>query len=211
MEEKIVLKKVVQKGGRYELTVSTLDEPLVVDAEVIHRYRLVPDIVLTPSQLDQLRAEAELLACDNALSRVLAIREHSVREAELKLQRKGFGPDSVSAVVQKYRRLELLDDARYARRVVETSLKRNPSGRGFLIALLRKKGIARTLAEQTVDTALRNVDEVELATRSLEKRWSGYRQLELERARRKAYNYLSRRGISYQAAKAAFEKLYNQE
>jgi regulatory protein len=211
MEEKIVLQKVVQKGGRYELTVSVLDEPLVVDAEIVHRYRLVPDIVLTPSQLEQLRAAAELLACDNALSRVLAIREHSVREAELKLRRRGFESDVVRAVVQKYRKLELLDDARYARSVVETSLKRNPSGRGFLVALLRKKGIARTLAERTVDTTLRNVDEVELATRSLEKRWSGYSQLELERARRKAYNYLSRRGISYQAAKAAFEKLYNQE
>ena len=35
--------------------------------------------------------------------------------------------------------------------------------------------------------------------------------MELDTARTKAYNYLSRRGISFGAAKAAFEQLYQEE
>ena len=43
------------------------------------------------------------------------------------------------------------------------------------------------------------------------KRWAHLGQFELEVARNKSYNYLSRRGFSYPAARAAFEKLVNRQ
>ena len=211
MDETIRLTKIRQRGGRFELTITTLDSPLVVDEEVIHRFRLVEGIVLTSPQLEQLTKEAELAACDWETARLLGLREHSVGEIEFKLKRKEFSADTVKTIIQKYRQLTLLDDTEYARKVVEMTLRRNPAGRAFLIALLRKKRVGRTVAERTVDMILRETDEVEIAKRSLEKRWGQYRQLELERARTKAYTYLSRRGISYAAARAAFDELYNRK
>ncbi len=207
MDNTVTLKKITRTGANCKLTISELNQPLLVPEEVIHRYRLVENIVLTPSQLDQLRAEAELLACDQKISRLLAGREHSVGEMRLKLRQKGFGDEAIKVSVTKFRRLGLLDDARYARLVAESSMKRNPSGRAFLVSVLQKKHIARSLAESTADTILNGVDEIDLAVTSLRKRWSLFAQLELERARKKAYNYLSRRGVSYAVAKAAFERL----
>lgn len=211
MDEAIRLRKISKRGGKFELSISTFDTPLTVDEEVIHRFRLVEGIVLTASQLEQLTKEAELLACDRETARLLGLREHSVGELEFKLRRREFSDETVKTIIQKYRQLSLLDDTEYARKVIEMTLRRNPAGRPFLIALLRKKRVGRTVAERTVDMILRETDEVEIAKRSLEKRWSQYRQLELERARTKAYTYLSRRGISYEAARAAFDDLYNRK
>jgi regulatory protein len=211
MDEAIRLTTIRQRGGKFELSITTFDTPIIVDEEVVHRFRLVEGIVLTRPQLEQLTREAELVACDRETARLLGLREHSVGELEFKLRRKEFSDDAVKATIQKYRQLSFLDDTQYARKVVEMTLKRNPAGRAFLIALLRKKRVGRLVAERTVDMILRETDEVEIAKRSLEKRWSQYRQLELERARTKAYTYLSRRGISYEAARAAFDELYNRK
>ena len=120
---------------------------------------------------------------------------------------KGFGPEAVRAAVGKFRRNGFLDDTAFARKLAEQTLERSPAGRAYLVAVLRKKRIGRSLAERTVDLVLHDTDEEEIAVRALQKRWSQYRQLELESARRKAYNYLSRRGIGYAAARAAFDKL----
>ncbi len=107
--------------------------------------------------------------------------------------------------------LGYLNDAAYARERVESMLRRNPSGRSHLIGMLRKRMVSRSLAEQVVNTVLVDLDETELAVQSLSRRWNLIKDLELERARKKAYNYLSRRGISFGSAKAAFEQLHKEE
>ena len=50
-----------------------------------------------------------------------------------------------------------------------------------------------------------------LAVVALQKRWRQFSQFEVEEARTKSYNYLSRRGFSYSAAKSAFEQLWQEK
>lgn len=73
------------------------------------------------------------------------------------------------------------------------------------------KLIVRELAEETVNSLYQSEDELGLAVSALSKRWRQYSQFELEEARRKAYNYLSRKGFSYGIAKDAFEQLRQQQ
>lgn len=207
----IRITKLVCTGETYRMEISTLEEPLIVPAEVVFRHALKADIVLTEPQLVQLQAEAELIRCDRSAARMLGIREHTIGELRTKLRRKKFSVEAVDQTIKRYRSRGLLDDAQVANKLVQQSLERNPSGRAFLIAMLQRKQISRALAEQAVELALVSKDEVELAVESLRKRWSTIGQLELERARTKAYTYLSRRGIGYAAARTAFERLYNHQ
>ena len=211
MAPAIRITKLVCTGETYRMEISTLEEPLIVPAEIVFRHALKADIVLTESQLVQLQAEAELIRCDRSAARMLGIREHTIGELKTKLKRKKFSVEAVDQTIKRYRSRGLLDDAHVANKLVQQSLERNPSGRAFLIAMLQRKQISRALAEQAVELALVSKDEVELAVESLRKRWSTIGQLELERARTKAYTYLSRRGIGYAAARTAFERLYNHQ
>ena len=79
---------------------------------------------------------------------------------------------------------------------------------GVVIAYQRKKMINRELAEKTAEMVLGNTDQTVYAVLALEKRFNQFAQLELEEARKKSYNYLSRRGFSYEATKKAFEQLF---
>lgn len=211
MTEQIRIEKITEHGERIRLRLTGLEKPLVVEQAVVHEHRLVEGIVLTESQFTILREAAGKLACGDSAGRMLAIRGHSIGELKAKLSKKGFQVESISQAVRKYKALGFLDDALYARERVESMLRKNPAGRSHLIGMLRKKMVGRTLSEQIVNSVLAGHDETELAVRSLTKRWGMIRDLELERARTKAYNYLSRRGISFGTAKAAFEQLYKEE
>jgi len=209
MSDQFRVNKVKARAGHYRLEISSLAEPIVISRQLLEKYRLKEGLDITPAQLEQLKTEAELEACDREVARLLAMREHSVGEVRTKLVRKKFADCAIKHILTEYQDRQLLDDAHYAQTLVRRIQQRNPAGRAYLIGNLRRKQIGRELAEKTVDFLLDDQDQMELAVRALEKRWSRFSQFDLETARRRAYNYLSRRGIGYQAARAAFEKLYN--
>ncbi|MEW6050637.1 MAG: regulatory protein RecX [Candidatus Zixiibacteriota bacterium] len=211
MSDPIRILQIRQFGVRYWLTISGLEKPIAVGEELVQRYRLKEGIVVTEPQLAQLLAEAELAECDRETARLLAMRDHSIGELKLKLVRKQFSRKSIQEIIKRYESRGLLDDSHYAHNLARRALEKNPSGRTFLVATLVKKHVNRQLAEETADMVLAGTDEVTLAVASLRKRWRTLRQLELETARTRAYTYLGRRGISYEAARAAFEQLYDQE
>jgi regulatory protein len=209
MEDQIRIVRLKAGTGRYYVTLSTRSEPLTVSDELVHRHRLKEGIVLTAPQLGQLEAEAELAECDRTAARLLALREHSVGELKAKLKQRQFKPESIQAIIARFSSRGLLDDAHFAQSVARSLMDRNPSGRGYLVAYLQHKLVSRSIAEETADMLLVDQNETDLAVKSLERRWKTLGQFDLERARTKAYTYLSRRGIGYSAAKAAFDRLWN--
>lgn len=207
MKDTVSISKITPAGGNYRMMLSNRDEPLVVSASLYHRHRLKEGIVLTAAQLDQLMAEVETEACKREVNRLLALREHSSGEIKVKLARKQFPRDLADKIVRRYVKNGLLDDARFAADLARRTLDRKPAGRPYLVAFLRRKQIGRELAGQAVDNLLAEKDETALALAALERKWPRPGEFDVETLRTKAYNYLSRRGFGYAAAKAAVDRL----
>jgi len=178
---------------------------------LIHRFRLVEGVVITPAQLEKLKFESELYSCDNQAARYLALRDYSTGELKTKLYRKKYSNDVIQAVIYKYQKQGIVDDSHYAYKRAQKLIEERPCGKSYLIAHLRRKKIDRDLAEKTADIIFKEQEETELALASLNKRWHLFNQFELEVARKKSYNYLSRRGFGYEAARQAFETTVNRE
>jgi SOS response regulatory protein OraA/RecX len=207
MTEPIRITSLKLAGERCRLTVSTMEEPLILSTAMVHRHRLKEGIVITAPQLAQLLDEAAADECELLIRRMLAFREHSVGEVTEKLRHKGCEDTHIEKAVAKFVRTGLLDDARYADSLIRRLLERKPAGRNVLVAELQAKRIERNLAQRIVDDLLADRSETDLAIAALESRWRAFAQFDVETARQKAYTFLSRRGIGYAAAKAAFETL----
>jgi regulatory protein len=82
--------------------------------------------------------------------RLLAQGAHSVRGLERKLLARGASPDLVTRELERLAAVGLLDDRAYAEAWVRQRLERHPEGTGPLEAGLRRRGVARELAERTV-------------------------------------------------------------
>jgi SOS response regulatory protein OraA/RecX len=209
-ESNIRIVRLVGSGSGYRITLSDNKEPFAIEAILVAKHRLKEGIVITVPQAADLRREASEGECDRETARLLALRPHSIGELRAKLKRKAFSEESVSAIIKKYRTRGLLDDTQVALSLARQSLERKPAGKSYLVALLRRKLIDRDTAEQAVNMILGDRDENEIAYDALARRARvlfSSKQLEVETIRRRAYTYLSRRGIGYAAAKAAFEKL----
>ncbi len=205
------LLQIKRKGSKATLIISTLNESLLVTEESLYQHKLVEGIILTPSQLDILENESQTLKCENEATRLLALREHSIREISFKLKRKKFTREIIEKIIEELKSLGHLDDFRLANNYAEILIKRKPCWRAYICSYLQKKYFDRDLSERVVDMVLSDIDEDEQAELALEKKMHQYVKFELESAHRKAYNYLARRGFGYNAAKNAVEKLMNTE
>ncbi len=207
MVDRIRINEVAIRGDTARIGVEGA-EPMIITAEAAHRRNLRAGVILTAPQFEQLREEARSFACEQAAARMLAGREHSEAELKAKLRRKGFDSGVIKQVVRRYRQMGAVDDARYAHMVGRSLIERKPCGKAYVSAYLQKRGVTRDLAETVAEALLGHHDETERAAAALEQRQRAWSEFELETVRRKAYNYLARRGFGFAAAKRAFEQVF---
>ncbi len=131
----------------------------------------------------------------SAALRLLKFRPRSEAELKGRLAEKGFGDETVQAVVEEMRRTGLVGDARFAR-YAATQAAAKPVGRRLILNRLRGKGIAPEMAEEAVQAATQGKDELERAREAAGRRVAALQGLSRQAAGRRLFGYLSRRGFS---------------
>lgn len=151
---------------------------------------------------------------------LLAVRLRTVDEMRRRLRRKEFGREVVERVVDGLLERGLLDDAEFCRTFLRERLEGRPRGRFALVQELRKRGVARELAEEMVERVMREegVAEDDGAHRAAEA-WlakqpadavdriaGGHDRKTRERLKRRLYGYLERRGFPRGLARRVMEE-----
>ena len=199
--------KVSYKGRLYLLSFSDGFE-IRTTRQVIERLGLAEGTRFTPETYAELKRilqqEWAVYSAESLLSR----RPFSIGLFVRRMKEKGIAEPLIRDIVRDFKGRGLLNDYQYAVDRARLFLSRKPVGRGYLLSWLQNQLIPRDIAEKAVSEILADVDEVEAAVKLLEKKRLTLAKFDLETARRKAYTYLSRRAISYGAAKEAFDRLF---
>lgn len=135
--------------------------------------------------------------------RALERRMQSRRELERKLRQKGIEPAAAAAVLDRLTEVGLVDDLAFARMFVASRQRTRPRGRRALFAELLRKGVAAEVAEGVLDETLEEEDPVEAARRAVASRRRGAAGKGDAGAKRKAEQFLIRRGFSYEVVRRA--------
>lgn len=152
---------------------------------------------------------AHLLALDEraralaAALAFLAYRPRSEREVRDRLRQKGYPPAAIDAAVEKLQGWRYLDDADFARRWVENRETHQPRGRRLLEQELRRKGIDREVARETVDGA-----EIDERAAALELARDRLRRLAGEdpaTVRKRLADFLARRGFGWDVVRPTLD------
>ena len=126
-------------------------------------------------------------------------RERSEQEVREYLLRRDAAPETVDAVVQELTELGFVDDERFARLLVQDKRALNQWGRGRIQKALIQRGIARDLADRTLDAELAlDGGELQLALDVLGRRFPT--PVLTARDRERALGVLLRRGYDYELA-----------
>jgi regulatory protein len=130
--------------------------------------------------------------------RLLARREHGVKELGEKLLRKaGTDPEDVRVVVQELVDRELVSDRRYAEAVARDAIRLQPRARRLLVGELVGRGVPAALAGSAVDGvfAEEEVDDDVLARRLAESYLPRIEGRADDARWRRLAGYLQRRGF----------------
>jgi regulatory protein len=112
------------------------------------------------------------------------------------LARKGFGREVVGSLVEGLKRIDLIDDAKFARYFASQRMSARPVGRRALVASLKARGIAPDVVAQAVERATEGRSEMETARELALGRWSALKGLDQATRVRRLVGFLSRRGFS---------------
>ena len=155
----------------------------------------------------------------NAALHLLGPRRRGVEELRGRLRKKGFSAPEVANCLAWLQERDLLDDLAFSEALARDRVKLSPRSPSALVRELVLKGISRSVAEEAVDRAMveEGASETGLAV-AAGKSWvrkQGRRvwdalllekiSLDRERARRRLYAFLSRRGFRGEAAKMGME------
>lgn len=140
----------------------------------------------------------------------LTLKDRTVAEMQTYLDGKEFGEADVDATIERLLELGLLDDARYARRFVESRMASKPISRRHLRDQLKGHGIADAEIEAAMQT-VEDTDEEANARLIAEKFARQFETLEAQKRRERVLSRLIARGFSYDAARKAYEAALSEE
>ena len=146
---------------------------------------------------------------DKAISyayRLLSLRPRSEKELKARLFRKKIDRVTVGSVMSVLKENKAIDDLKFARLWVESRMRTSPKGDILLRKELREKGVETAL----IDMALSEKKEDEgsvakaLAVQAAER----FEKLPMEKARKKLFDLLVRRGFAFGLVKDIVEEIY---
>lgn len=139
------------------------------------------------------------MTVEELLGRYLSLRPRSEQEVRRYLHQKsrkyGISDEQIEELVQKYKRLGFIDDAKFTESVVHSAVTNKAKGKRFIAMKLKMAGIET----ETASSALSAIQEEDLQ-KAMEKRLhkSERRWVNLDRRSRyaKAYSVLLASGFS---------------
>jgi regulatory protein len=190
-----VLNVGLQDGSSFFIRTSYLELPSLVAS-------LSPGNELSEEEESVLLRAGERLRAEHSSLRLIALREHSRAELELKLRKRGFGERDTAVVLDRLVDEGLVDDERYAELWVESRIIRRNEGPMVLIARLRAHGVSRDIARAVVSRVAGGEVEVSIVRRFLAAE-GGLPSREDPALRER----LRKAGFSSQAVREAFDQL----
>lgn len=165
---------------------------------------VVGDDIDIDEYMDRLAVAQFADAYETALTS-LDSAERTGAELIKSLIRRGYVRPAAEAVVEKLRDIKLVDDARYAERLVGSAAKK-PVGVIHVRRKLQSKGISASTIDEAVD-ALDGEQQSAAALAAAQKLYKKYAALPEREARAKLSMALARRGFTWSAVESAVDKI----
>ncbi|MCR4305714.1 MAG: RecX family transcriptional regulator [Candidatus Daviesbacteria bacterium] len=190
-----------------------------VDEDLVVNRRLVVGKVINPEDLQKILFEAEVGKLMERMYRLFSLRQRSEKEVrdyfriknlESRIKEKEEKSQvTIDALVEVLKKKGLLNDLEFAKAWTEARRKSKQKGIKAIKAELFQKGIDKEIIEEVTRLQGTGYSEEELAKQALEKKMKHWKNLPSIEFRKKAFEFLMRKGFEYDVVKEVVEKAAN--
>lgn len=184
------------------------------DEDLVVSFRLLPGKEISPTDLEKILYEAEVGKLMERVYRLLNIRQRSEREVrdylrKLSFQRKIKGEEEISGLIveqliERLRAKSLINDEEFAASWIDARRISKKKGDKAIKMELLQKGIDSRVIDRILNES--QVDQEKLAKDALEKKLRIWKNLPTEEFKKKATDFLLRRGFDYAVVKKVLER-----
>ncbi|OGW76624.1 MAG: hypothetical protein A3I73_00400 [Omnitrophica bacterium RIFCSPLOWO2_02_FULL_45_16] len=138
---------------------------------------------------------------------LLRQRPRSVYEIRNRLKLKGCDEAVIEEVVASLKRTGDLNDEKFAQFWVESRMHMNPAGDVVLKHELKTNGVSDEIIEAALIEKAGKYDEYEIAFNMAKERFERLKKLDRQKAMKRVYDFLLRRGFKYDNVRRVIESL----
>src|SRR3989344_7029519 len=166
-----------------------------LDLENFVKLGLKVEQELSEEKVAEIVKKAEFQKTLDKLLRFATLRPRSEKEIKDWFKRRKVHESLHKELFNRLNRLELTDDEKFAEWWVEQRQTFKPKSLRILNNELRIKGIKKDIIEEVLGET--KIDEEKIAKELLEKKAYRWKALPVREAKQKAYEYLARKGFSW--------------
>lgn len=159
---------------------------------------------LTQEEILSIIKKADFQKTFDKLLRFATLRPRSKREIEDYFKRKKVHESLYDELFNRLKRLDLIDDQKFAIWWVEQRQSFKPKAKKVLTQELLLKGIEKTLIKKTLDNI--SINELEMAKKEIDKKSYKWESLSVFERKRKISEYLLRKGFDWDTVEKVVKK-----
>lgn len=175
-----------------------------LDLESFVKLGLKVEQELSDKEIEEIVKKSEFQKTLDKLLKFASLRPRSEKEIKDWFRRKKVHESIHKELFNRLKRLELIDDAKFAQWWVEQRSQFKPRGKRALQAELRMKGIKKEVVESTLSNL--KLDEGKIAKELLAKKAYKWKNLPIHEARQKMGNFLARKGFNWEIIEKVLNK-----
>lgn len=158
--------------------------------------------------IDFIRKNLIYIKAQDTALHFIGYKMRTAWEIRQKLAEKDFAADTIDEVLAFLEKYGYADDREYCRRYIRERLRTKPRSGYALKAELRQRGVSSAIIEEVLGET--ELDEAGDALRWLEKKSRGQWPPETEKKKKQLYDFLLRKGYSYEIIREAFRQMEEQ-
>ncbi len=151
--------------------------------------------------------EDSIASAKKTAYKLLSYRDHSSHEVIKKLRAKGFSETTITQTLSFLKKIQLIDDPKFVREWSRFRVERDHYGPFRLRGELLKKGFSPEEIDPLVRDLSQEYDILSVIEHALTQRYKDLSELQEEKPRRRAFDYLRRKGHDTHAILAVFRKI----
>lgn len=175
-----------------------------LDLENFLKLGLKVEQELSEEEIENIVKKSEFQKTSDKLLKFASLRPRSKKEITDWLKRKKVHESLDKELFNRLKRLELIDDIKFAQWWVDQRNEFKPRGKRALEAELRMKGIKKEVIESTLSDL--KVDEEKIAKELLNKKAYKWKNLPKREAREKKGQFLLRKGFGWEIIEKVLRK-----
>ncbi len=202
------IKKIEKKSGSKCRIIFSNDESFDCSLDIIMKYGLGADDELDNEQLRNIESEQRIYDVKQIAYNYASYKPRTERQVIDKLKKKNFTADEIDIALKFLYEFKMLDDVKFAENFTKELLNRKPVSKIKLITELRKRGIDKDLAENTVESLYPEEKEFDIAMQSAEKKLKTIKNKPPVKQKQAVFIYLQRQGFSFDSIRKVIDDLF---